>query len=269
MDTDEHRASLSEILLNAHKAGFDDERIADLLGTSRGNVNRWVNRHVYPQSQNLFRLINLLYDFGTEEQWSMLFEARGLEPPQEYFYREERTYSYPTTYVGPVWTKVVPRDGSRLTDYDFTIQWLNPTHPSGGVEFKSSFRLSSKSSKTLLYHKLTGIEGFPVRFTISPPCRVSFGRGEPRTAGALDLSKEVWSPIRSDSQGNATRVLTLPFPDEFLERFRFQLGDVLYIIIGDKHTTNVPLTIAMRNNVLMVDLTPMFKRGSAKVPASV
>lgn len=239
------------------ETGYVDAKIAKLIGVSSAAVSRWGMDKTTPTERHLWRLREQFRYFLEDEGWADLFgELRGLKIADS-GYRSSLTHQYPSAYEGPVYTEVEPMPTYRKKPHNFTLQWVNPSHPSGGVQISGTLHFDEQQRIALGYAKWNKGEGFPVYLHINPPCHITFGQGKPNCQHVFDLNKKPWSPIHPDDGSKATIVLTLPFPKTFSERFPFKVGDVLYIIVGEEET-DLPIKITMEGHSLVFDLSQLF-----------
>jgi transcriptional regulator with XRE-family HTH domain len=242
------------------KSKMQNGQIATLLSVGAGTVSRWLAGKTFPSPVQLRTLRQVFRIHVTDEQWSQLFNYRNISLVEsEHLSRSD--HQFPSDYPGPVYTWLEPMPEYRDVEHEFTLEWINPTNPNGGARFDGKIYFEDDYQINILYTKWNATESFPMRIDVFPPCRIAFGEGTPKSGQILDLDRVTWVPIRPEKDQDSAIVLYLPFPKEFSDRFPFQIGDVFYVVVGEKEgggDENPPIKIEMDGHSLILDLSRMW-----------
>lgn len=96
-------------------------------------------------------------------------------------YKNEWVYCHPAEYAGKVWVRVVTQLENSKTLHEYVIRW-------GSWEYNSTLSFGGRQCLSLTHAKGDDRLSIPLFFTVSPPCYVSFGQGEPLDDHPLDIN---------------------------------------------------------------------------------
>lgn len=97
-------------------------------------------------------------------------------------YREDWIYAYPAEYSGIVWTKVIAKPENSQEKHKLSIEW-------GPWFYSCILTFDTEAYAYLVYGKSDNKMAIPIIFKVSPPCNVTFGRGDNNDEHCLDINR--------------------------------------------------------------------------------
>ncbi len=96
-------------------------------------------------------------------------------------FKEKWTIHHPAEYSGKIWIELLKKQSNIEKIHQYSIRW-------GPWEYEGTIERTDKKAETLVHSK--GDDGLsaPIFVTVSPPCYLSFGQGEPPSEDPLDIS---------------------------------------------------------------------------------
>lgn len=130
---------------------------------------------VFEQYPLLYNKLYLKWEEGIESIVTKLSRLLGHE------FKNQWVYFHPAKYAGKVWTRIIANPENRKKLHEYLIRW-------GSWEYKGKLSFSDCNCISLIYTKGGDGLSVPIFLTISPPCYVSFGQGEPLDEHATDVN---------------------------------------------------------------------------------
>lgn len=95
-------------------------------------------------------------------------------------FKNQWVYCHPAIYKGKVWIRIITRHENTEMLHEYVIRW-------GPWEYKATLLFSGHECLSLMHAKGDDGLSVPIFFTISPPCYVLFGQGEPLDDYVIDV----------------------------------------------------------------------------------
>lgn len=173
---------IGEIIKDYRKRkGLSQTVLGDLVGMSAATIHRIEHGEKIPTDAEATLLAEQLgVSTGTILDACQTTREQQPSLPQSSF-KTNWQIAHPATYSGPVWIQITPYKESRSVTHHFKIRW-NVWERTGTLTFDADYE-----SIYLEHYKHNDGLGMPLFLTLSHPCYVVFGRGEPPEQ-AIDIN---------------------------------------------------------------------------------
>jgi hypothetical protein len=123
--------------------------------------------------------LELGVDFSLLEKGSRPSDSISVLGSHEF--KRHWTFSHPASFAGQVWVRVVTKPINRGQPHRYFIRW-------GPWGYTNTLNLEGREAVTLLHMKGDDGDSIPLFFDVSPPCCVSFGRGDPPVGPSIEIN---------------------------------------------------------------------------------
>jgi len=173
---------VGEIIRETRKRkGLSQTVLGDLVGMSAATIHRIEHGEKIPTDAEITAIAEQLSINSTRLLEAALFtrEQQPTIPPTSY--KTVWQTAHPSHYSGPVWIQITPLKENRKLIHQFQIRW-NVWERMGEI-------MLTDDQKTifLAHYKHNDGLGLPLFLTLSYPCYVVFGKGEPPDK-AMDIN---------------------------------------------------------------------------------
>ena len=101
---------------------------------------------------------------------------------------DEFIFNYPSTFVGQIWIRVSADKPHGGKSHSFSMSW--------GPWYREFSHLIASDQDTYFTHTKLDDLSLPIRITVNPSARVSFGMGKPPGANVVDINP-FWVDVKS------------------------------------------------------------------------